>query len=351
MGINLEQSGGGGGGGGTPLTGTGLARNTSVCTELSGDATTSGSNAVSVVKINGLAVPVSAGYLGSNSSGQLVDNSSLALNAQTGTSYAIQGSDKGKVVSFANATSSTIAAATLAQAGTGSFTSGWFCYLVNKGSNSVSVTPTTSTIGGCAVMLMPPGSSCFIYSDGTNYQVIADGITQTGAGQGFFSNGIDLGIACAGGGGINTSILWSSSANVMRVNIFALPRAAAITKVTTFINVASASGNALAGIYDSNGNLILSAKFSTTTGSVGLTTALTTTYLLLSGTYFYAFGADNTTATGNAFSSTGMTTALMNKNFTRSGTAANSISGAAMPATLGTISAAAVNCAVALFES
>lgn len=75
MGFNLEQSGGGGGG--TTLTGTGLARQTGVCTELSGDATTSGSNAVTVVKVNGLAVPISAKVLGSNASGQLVDDSAL----------------------------------------------------------------------------------------------------------------------------------------------------------------------------------------------------------------------------------------------------------------------------------
>lgn len=46
MGINLEQSGGGVSG--TTLTGTGIARNTGACTELSGDVTTSGSNATTL---------------------------------------------------------------------------------------------------------------------------------------------------------------------------------------------------------------------------------------------------------------------------------------------------------------
>lgn len=75
--ANLQQTGGGGGG--TSLTGTGIARNTGACTELSGDVTTSGSNAASVVKVNGAAVPASATVLGSNSSSQLVDNTASAL--------------------------------------------------------------------------------------------------------------------------------------------------------------------------------------------------------------------------------------------------------------------------------
>jgi hypothetical protein len=44
--ANLQQTGGGGGG--TTLTGTGIARNTGASTELSGDVTTSGSNAATL---------------------------------------------------------------------------------------------------------------------------------------------------------------------------------------------------------------------------------------------------------------------------------------------------------------
>jgi hypothetical protein len=44
--ANLQQTGGGGGG--TSLTGTGIARNTGACTELSGDVSTSGSNVTAV---------------------------------------------------------------------------------------------------------------------------------------------------------------------------------------------------------------------------------------------------------------------------------------------------------------
>lgn len=61
------------------LTGTGLARNTGASTELSGDVTTSGSNAATVVKVNGGSIPASKKVVGSNGSNQIVDASSYAV--------------------------------------------------------------------------------------------------------------------------------------------------------------------------------------------------------------------------------------------------------------------------------
>jgi hypothetical protein len=62
------------GGTATTSTLTGVVRggNPLTASELSGDATTSGSNAVTVVKVNGLSIPVSANYLRTNGSGQFV---------------------------------------------------------------------------------------------------------------------------------------------------------------------------------------------------------------------------------------------------------------------------------------
>ncbi len=54
------------------LTGTGIARNNGASTELSGDVTTSGSNAATVVKVNGASVPASAAILASNGSSQAI---------------------------------------------------------------------------------------------------------------------------------------------------------------------------------------------------------------------------------------------------------------------------------------
>src|SRR5271166_370505 len=74
------------------LTGTGLARQTGACTELSGDVTTSGSNAASVAKVNGGSVPASKTIVGTNSSSQIVDASSATLsNNTTGTAANLSG--------------------------------------------------------------------------------------------------------------------------------------------------------------------------------------------------------------------------------------------------------------------
>jgi hypothetical protein len=69
------------GGTGTASTLTGIVRGGSPMTgsELSGDVTTSGSNAATVVKVNGAAVPTSAGLLGSNGSNQLTAPTNVSL--------------------------------------------------------------------------------------------------------------------------------------------------------------------------------------------------------------------------------------------------------------------------------
>src|ERR1700761_7670627 len=66
----------------------------------------------------------------------------MPVNAQTGTSYAIQSSDQGKIITGSNASSQ---AYTIAQAGT-SFPAGWYTLLENKGAGALTLTPTTSTI-------------------------------------------------------------------------------------------------------------------------------------------------------------------------------------------------------------
>lgn len=98
------------------------------------------------------------------------------INAQTGTSYAIADGDRGKLITATNAAAQ---AYTIAQAGAASnFQSGWFADIKNISTAQVGVvtiTPTTSTINGAASYKLPPGQSARITSDGTNYQVIANG--------------------------------------------------------------------------------------------------------------------------------------------------------------------------------
>ena len=83
----------GGGGSFAYPTGTGIVRVASgtswgTTAELSGDATTSGSNAVTVVGVNGAAVPTSASYVATNSSKQLVA-ATAPVTSVTGTANQI----------------------------------------------------------------------------------------------------------------------------------------------------------------------------------------------------------------------------------------------------------------------
>jgi len=82
----------GGSGTGSLLTGILRGGNPFTASELSGDATTSGSNAVTVVKINGGSVPASANLLGTNSSSQPVAvtvGSGLSLSGGTLTTSTV----------------------------------------------------------------------------------------------------------------------------------------------------------------------------------------------------------------------------------------------------------------------
>jgi len=92
------------GGTGTSSTLTGLVRgNASAMTaaELSGDVTTSGSNAATVVKVNGAAVPTSAITVGTNASQQLVAYTPLTMLVTTGSGTAtVAGSTTSFLIPF-----------------------------------------------------------------------------------------------------------------------------------------------------------------------------------------------------------------------------------------------------------
>jgi len=173
--------------------------------DLTGDATTSGSTAVTVGKINGGAVPASDSFVGTNSSSQIVAapytpeniankdaasgyagldvNTKLKLaeqatsvDARTTTSEAISDSDRAKLVTFSNTSA---VAATIAQAGAGGlFVNGWYCDLVNENTGTVTLTPTTSTIDGNATLVLQRGEGVRLVSDGANYFTVAGQPTQ-----------------------------------------------------------------------------------------------------------------------------------------------------------------------------
>jgi len=133
----------GGLGGGTP--GTGILRDGSPTTtsELFGDATTSGSNSVTVVKVNGGSVPASATVLSSNGGSQLTAATTTGsgsvvlatsptlttpnIGAATGTSVTLSGDSKsyhligGSVISSSPTCTSNLVGATCTYTGNDSF--------------------------------------------------------------------------------------------------------------------------------------------------------------------------------------------------------------------------------------
>ncbi len=91
---------------------------------------------------------------------------SQSINAQTGTTYTIQTTDRAKRVSHSNIIA---VAVTLPQANSVSFPDGWYTTYVNEGAGNVTITPNTSTIGDETAIVLTRGQSALISSDGTNY--------------------------------------------------------------------------------------------------------------------------------------------------------------------------------------
>lgn len=103
----------------------------------------------------------------------------IATNAQSGTTYTIAASDVDKIVVLNNAAGVNV---TVPQA-TGSFGAGFYVYIHNRGSGTVTLNPTTSTIGGNAHWYLMRGAGVLIISDGTNYTAYANtGLVNSGLG-------------------------------------------------------------------------------------------------------------------------------------------------------------------------
>jgi hypothetical protein len=144
---------------------------------------------------------------------------------QTGTNYAFQGTDLTKIIYLSNASPQV---PTIAQAGTGSFTNGWYTTACNIGAGTQTITPATSTIGGAATYVLPAGTAaapkCIGFaSDGTNYRIVPD----------YFRFGTNVetaaGLALSAAGGLTTTVASGTSA----LGTSAIGSAACATAVTT----------------------------------------------------------------------------------------------------------------------
>ncbi|HET6842170.1 MAG TPA: hypothetical protein VFK06_10885 [Candidatus Angelobacter sp.] len=135
----------------TPPTGTATPGNLTV----NGNLNVTGSFIGSVLGLSNL-----SGTIGAN-------QNATALNAQTGSSYTMLDSDRGKLVTLNNASAVSVA---LPQAGAGSqFAAGWYTRVENLGAGVVTITPATSTLDGAASLTLRQFGGVVIVSDGANY--------------------------------------------------------------------------------------------------------------------------------------------------------------------------------------
>lgn len=100
-------------------------------------------------------------------------SASQTTNAQTGTTYTIQTTDRSKKTVHSNINS---VAVTLPQADSSNFPDGWFTTYTNEGAGIVTITPATSTINGDTTVVLTRGQSALINSDGTNYHADLMGV-------------------------------------------------------------------------------------------------------------------------------------------------------------------------------
>lgn len=207
------------------------------------------------------------------------------VNAQTGTSYTIQTTDLGKLVTFSNASA---IAVTLPQA-TGSFGSGASFDVQNKGSGAVTITPTTSTINGSATLVINQNQGCTIVSDGTNWQIST--CTAVGAsGSGTVNSGTSgqLAYYASSGTTVSGSNLGTGVLTALGTNL-------------------SAAGGVTSTIASGTSALGTSAISSGACATVVTTSAtnVATTDVILAG-----FNGDPTAVTGYAPTSNGMLTII-----------------------------------------
>lgn len=91
----------------------------------------------------------------------------VQINAQTGTTYTVQNSDCGKLITYSNGSA---VAVTLPQAGAASsFLNGCKIWHMNLGVGNVTITPTTSTIDGLSSRVLQRYGGMHTVSNGTNY--------------------------------------------------------------------------------------------------------------------------------------------------------------------------------------
>lgn len=133
-----------------------------------------GTDGAPVIKGGALGTP-SGGNLGNCTAFDLANAAgalAMVINPQTGTSYAVDTTDKGKMITQSNAAAS---AYSIAQAGTTGFADGYSTTLLNIGVGTLTLTPTTSTVNGAATLAIPTGCWAMIVAKSGNYVALVGG--------------------------------------------------------------------------------------------------------------------------------------------------------------------------------
>jgi hypothetical protein len=113
--------------------------------------------------------------LRSNGTDVLWSLPNIVVNSQVGTTYTFTSSDRGKLVTFNNASP---VAVSLPQAGSAGFDNEWFTEVENLGAGTVTITPTISTVDGASSITLEQGEGILIRSDNTNYFTVRGRLRQ-----------------------------------------------------------------------------------------------------------------------------------------------------------------------------
>ena len=180
---------------------------------------------------------------------------------------------------------------------------------------------------------------------GVDGQVLMADSTQTvgvkwGQGPGAIINTIAVGYVFLPGITLpqasSVSTVVAGTANQVRVMQMEVPVTITVGKIVANVTTISATQNIFVGVYDTTGNKLLEAAVSCAVLN-GATTSLGTPVTLTPGTYLYAVSASDTTCAAGGMSLSGGWFNMLDKNTTRTATAANAVSGGVMPSTLGTL--------------